>query len=1349
MDLKWNEGCVGITPGSNKVMHRQEYHTSIFQDGQGTSGQAQEHPRDESPFLVLDYETNADSLGGQGKTSPPGLRDQLARIFETHPCAVAKSAGGGRDLLHAFFQELFPDGLPAWVLLSNISLSANTPIICVRHREIGPRLAELIPAGVTFAVSGQVRQVGPYAARQAALVISRLRVMSQSPARQFESEVHVLVNHYSRSALPRVRLATANILAEEKVHAMPLISVTTHGRLADWRDYLNWKEKLIKSRIDGVRYVRAEFDVESGYRFLCVWKTVDELSAARKLFRMDELQAFPLEYSTDSWTFAYNEQERTRTKGVLGDHAETSPTMSPTSADIENCPWQSPIAAWVRFRLADDTQNELEQLMASEEDEAEVRAQLLRRIPQNGFLALSAIGDIALVVRQRRELENLEEQSGYAPFLTSYLFDIKAANVPSHLTEITDDQWMRKDLNDDQRLAVRKMISTPDLGLVQGPPGTGKTTMIAEAAYQFVRQGKKVLVASQANLAVDNVLERLSATPHVRAVRLGRRGEKDNPFSQAKTLSTYYRTVAEACRKGRLDPWIQAESEHEALSAWLNKVEMIRADWDQQVQCAASLEDECSRHSEELDRMDREIQERVASRKLINAAHDWIESVQRSDDWNGILPDSVLSLFHEKVVPPLERLEEVGIKVNSLWSQRDYGTVSQRSRFAERILSRWFVVESFISHIKGDLDRLQSMEGDSVLSAEKAAELAGLKQEELVVREAMVNDESQLGKWQQLRLQVKNLERAAFGLDSSAYQQIFDGQVNGQPAGQYYAAPGIPKADVINRLEIALSALSSCRGQVSSGMATLTSHIAGLGERNDLDEKMPDRHLSLVGRLRACRAQSREAQEAAAAKEARLQKLLEEQGEAPDATSSSLHTAVARATLNVTERCVRLKAQLDECMHVRTMWRPILEEWVNDLVDPATVHNDELLFQDAFIRSCNVVGVTCNEKRQTLEDYGHTYFDVVVVDEVSKATPVEIVMPLMLARTGLLVGDHRQLPPLFREAGGSFAEAVAEGESDGHGVAGRDPSATELTEENLDRYRRQVTASLFKEHFENAPAELKSFLLTQYRMHPSIMNVVNRFYENRLKCGLINASTERGHDLTLVSETGNKYLLQDQHVLWLDSTTDPLGQEHYERRDGGTSKSNDLEALLIARCLIDIDEALQRQGYGRGSKPRKQVGVITFYGRQVKSIRQYVQRLNDARGHRFVAIDLDINTVDRYQGQERSIVLVSMVRNPPWRLSARANTAQYERINVAFSRAQELLVIVGAAKVFADYPVRLPNLDRPGETERDVYGDIIGELQRDGAVLQSRYVLSRETYSRHVTSSRLSQSGESDAERGA
>jgi len=76
--------------------------------------------------------------------------------------------------------------------------------------------------------------------------------------------------------------------------------------------------------------------------------------------------------------------------------------------------------------------------------------------------------------------------------------------------------------NDSQIEAIAKGIRTEDALLVLGPPGTGKTTVILEWVKHFVRkEGKRVLISSQNNKAVDNVLERLSMEPGIETIRVG------------------------------------------------------------------------------------------------------------------------------------------------------------------------------------------------------------------------------------------------------------------------------------------------------------------------------------------------------------------------------------------------------------------------------------------------------------------------------------------------------------------------------------------------------------------------------------------------------------------------------------------------------------------------------------------------------------------------------------------------------------------------------------------------------------------------------------------------------------
>lgn len=98
--------------------------------------------------------------------------------------------------------------------------------------------------------------------------------------------------------------------------------------------------------------------------------------------------------------------------------------------------------------------------------------------------------------------------------------------------EFYDENLRNASNNNNQPIAVKKALGNEKLVLVQGPPGTGKTTVIVEIIRQLVKQGKKVLVCSQAHAAVDNIVEKLQAIPteeqHILYMSIGNEGEEES-----------------------------------------------------------------------------------------------------------------------------------------------------------------------------------------------------------------------------------------------------------------------------------------------------------------------------------------------------------------------------------------------------------------------------------------------------------------------------------------------------------------------------------------------------------------------------------------------------------------------------------------------------------------------------------------------------------------------------------------------------------------------------------------------------------------------------------------------------
>ena len=139
-------------------------------------------------------------------------------------------------------------------------------------------------------------------------------------------------------------------------------------------------------------------------------------------------------------------------------------------------------------------------------------------------------------------------------------------------------------------------------------------------------------------------------------------------------------------------------------------------------------------------------------------------------------------------------------------------------------------------------------------------------------------------------------------------------------------------------------------------------------------------------------------------------------------------------------------------------------------------------------------------------------------------------------------------------------------------------------------------------------------------------------------------------------------------------------------------------------------------------KKKQEVGVVSFYAAQCRVIREAIKRQNNGKVQ-FNAIHVEINTVIRYQGKEKPIILMSLVRNDGGpkekRRSAKANIARYEFINVAMSRAQNLLIVFGARNMLETRDIWLPNMDKPGKQKKQIYRQIFAQLDREAGIFDA------------------------------
>ena len=379
--------------------------------------------------------------------------------------------------------------------------------------------------------------------------------------------------------------------------------------------------------------------------------------------------------------------------------------------------------------------------------------------------------------------------------------------------------------------------------------------------------------------------------------------------------------------------------------------------------------------------------------------------------------------------------------------------------------------------------------------------------------------------------------------------------------------------------------------------------------------------------------------------------------EAAAATAPANAAAPAAAATVPAEAAPESLATVDAMLAASSQWQAelaqqqaylaraagLVTDWVKRL--KASEPRDKEDLKQIYIDNANVIGITCVQAGGYQFSRAYRNFDCVIIDEVSKATPPELLLPMLKGARVVLVGDHKQLPPMIGPE--TMADLALE---------------MEVPKSELDHLER----SLFKELFEGAPPELRVMLTEQYRMHPQIMEAINQFYDGKLEAGLLEPDKARAHGMDL------PWLRPANHVLWINTPTEgPFVEQKI-----GTTFMNAGEIDVILRLVKALDAAWAP--HVAAGEPPKEVGVITFYGAQVRELKA---RLVERTGQ-YKNLRLRVGTVDRFQGMERPIIIVSLVRNNDFGSVGFARKP--ERVNVAFSRAQELLVIVGSRELFTE-----------------------------------------------------------------
>lgn len=396
----------------------------------------------------------------------------------------------------------------------------------------------------------------------------------------------------------------------------------------------------------------------------------------------------------------------------------------------------------------------------------------------------------------------------------------------------------------------------------------------------------------------------------------------------------------------------------------------------------------------------------------------------------------------------------------------------------------------------------------------------------------------------------------------------------------------------------------------------------------------------------------------------------------------------------------------------------VIVKWRNYLNNPSK--ELRTIVYNRYVENANVVGATCSsigDRRAGEADFNgftpffHNYcelfkqrkgksrieFTTVIQDESSKATPAELVLPFVYGNRAIVIGDHRQLPPMLDkeefEETLDYAYKISKDDEDREQIV----QLRDFVESHFD----EMEISHFQKLYEHIDNSLKGTFNLQYRMHPDINEVIEQFYreDGGLRCGLVYPK-DLGVNDPDIKRTTSRYhgidipglIEHNTHVLFVNTSSPEMLD--------GTSRVNYGEVETIDRLLTKFEQSLSFQRYlDKFDKDEdKQIGIISFYGKQIKQLRSV------AREHS--SLSIRVSTVDRFQGMERNIVIVSMVRSNIIQSSRnqQPDKKRYpelgypkqtslgfaqspNRLNVALSRAKRLLIIVGNRKLFSSLEI--------------------------------------------------------------
>lgn len=935
----------------------------------------------------------------------------------------------------------------------------------------------------------------------------------------------------------------------------------------------------------------------------------------------------------------------------------------------------------------------------------------IKRLGNELYIAFIASGDIALYTRGKSALDRLESGDVKNPYLAGLLIEPqKFENGIEYYNESNIDFALKK-LNPSQRKAIIKCLNSNSIFCLQGPPGTGKTQTITELVYQYNKMGKKVLLSSQTHIAIDNVIERLPKELNILPLRLVRDRSKANAqYLPEKLLDNLYDTAYTKYR-GKIDDYNSYEKN---INELFQTFETNKARFEN-----------IGKHLENIKKQEAELNKLTQQLSKLRSDENTLESEVKGvkNQLNIFLEYFRTRLPFEAVLP--EFIYEPIINELNTFAKK-YRIEAQDDFYNYAIAFKRIAGKARVKHLKKLLAR-----------KEKPKELEDLEKEITELKGAIQTAEKyssptdnlrseinkKLQKKKELDRQIENSSTPVLNLNNEKFHFTSNQITN-------------PKQRIkkeLQEIEVFVNKWDTIL------QFTFSQNIFDIlnDKKDELETKLSkiEDEIKSVDISSAYKTQSIEKFNTPIKSERK--KLVEYFNEfyLDKLNGASLPDTEDEKFDEIRKFIEAEKVKFQQYKTDFMKLQPIYEslsnylEKRNEFVKPQRARFTKTLLKN----NANVYGITCtssprfkaktmtgaNEKGKKginnnieLEDVDirKLDFDVVIIDEVSKATPIEMLIPIIYGKSVILVGDQRQLPPIFK-----YRDSMFEGFDE--------QSKNKILQgKTLNNYKTMVEHSLFEEIY-NKLTNNKAMLTQQYRFNEDIMNCVNVFYGNKLKLGAGKEQNNKKRHFLDVSVPNIKggqtpIFVRNNNTYWFDSHKWADNSIAYaEIKEGETSYRNLLEVKITVELIILLEKGYDdlkksnieeyKMASGEGEKPS--VAVISMYGKHISSIKQELQLRKMNRGT-FQNITLDISTVDNYQGKEQDIIILNMVANSKSRHLSEF-LKKFNRINVAISRARNMLIMVGSSNYYNGVSINVPRMEDGKENKINAYYRIYDKCQ--------------------------------------